>query len=78
MEDENLDPVGPPDRDVLERLTAAAVDVGLLRAGDKPDQSLIDFWMRAVDACATVADHYPNPDCPEDTVGDAIRAELYE
>jgi hypothetical protein len=78
MEDENLDPVGPPDRDVLERLTTAAVEVGLLRAGDKPDQNLIDFWMRAVDACAIVADRYPNPDCDGDTVGDAIRAELYE
>lgn len=75
MENEDVDPVG---RDPLAKPTAAAVALGIIREGDKLDQVMVDFWMRAVDASATVADRYPNPDCHEDTVGDAIRAELHE
>jgi hypothetical protein len=66
------------DRDPIALLPAHAVRIGLIREGDKPDQMLIDFWMTGVDAAAWVGDRYPDPGNTEHTVGDHIRAELYE
>lgn len=79
QEDEDADPVGPgPSGDPIALLTAQAVRVGLIRQGDKPDQMLVDFWMAAVDASAVIADSFRDPENEENTVGDVIRAQLYE
>lgn len=78
---EDPDPEGPgPDaRDPVAVLTREAVRVGLIREGDKPDQMLVDFWMSAIDASAAIADRFPDPDFDDgNTVGDVIRAHLYE
>ncbi|MBC7707422.1 MAG: hypothetical protein H7274_26220 [Rhodoferax sp.] len=77
-EDEDRDPVGPRPRDPVALFTQAAVDVGLLKQGDKLDQNVIALCMRVVDAAAAIGDQYRIPDMPEDTVGDHIRAELYD
>ena len=77
MEDENLDPVGET-HDPVAQFKALAVQHGLIREGDPLDQNMIDFASSVVGLCATVADEYPNPSCPEDTVGDHIRAVLLE
>jgi hypothetical protein len=77
-EDEDADPVGaPPDRDPVARFQAIAMELGLA-GGAQLDQKLIDFAFRVVDLCAAIGDQYQNPDVPEDTVGDHIRAELYD
>lgn len=68
----------PAARDPLELLTREAVRVGLIREGDKPDQMLVDSWMSAIDASAALADRFRDPDHGEHTVGDVIRAHLYE
>jgi hypothetical protein len=74
MKNQNADPV---DRDPVELFTAMAIEVGLLREGDKLDQNVIDLCSRAVGLAADIGDRYPNPENPEDTIGDIIRAELY-
>lgn len=51
---------------------------GWIRPGDPLDQKQIDFACGVVSLCAGIADEYPNPSCPEDTVGDHIRAVLLE
>ena len=81
-EDEDADPVGPgPDpvpRDPMLLLTQEAVRLGFIKEGDKPDQMLVDFWMSAVAASAAIADQFPDPENDEHTIGDIIRADLYE
>lgn len=77
MEDENLDPVGET-HDPVAKFKALAVQFGLIRPGDPLDQKQIDFAAGVVSLCAGIADEYPNPSCPEDTVGDHIRAVLLE
>ena len=78
VEDEDGDPVGPPPRDPVALFTQAAVDAGLIKQGDKLDQNVIALCTSVVDACAAIGDQYRIPDMPEDTVGDHIRAELYD
>lgn len=78
-ENEDDDPVGaPPVHDPVAQFTALAVAHGLIRPGDKLDQNMIDYAAGAVALAAAIADQYVNPDCPEDTVGDHIRAVLFE
>jgi hypothetical protein len=77
-ENEDDDPVGPAVHDPVAQFTALAVEHGLIRDGDRLDQNMIDFATGVVSLCAAVADGYVNPSCPEDTVGDHIRAELFE
>jgi hypothetical protein len=73
-----LDEDGAPTRAPRALFAAAAVRVGLIRAGDSLDQNLVNFALEVVTLAARVADGYPNPACEDDTVGDAIRAHLYE
>jgi hypothetical protein len=64
-ENEDADPVGGA-RDPVARFTEAAVDVGLIRPGDKLDRNVV----------AIIGDGHPAAGCPEDAVGTHIRAEL--
>ena len=54
----------------------AAVDVGLIRPGDKLDRNVVELCLRVVEMAAAIGDGYPAAGCPEDTVGTHIRAEL--
>ena len=76
-EDEDADPVGDA-RGPVERFTAAAVDVGLIRSGDKLDRNVIELCLRVVEMAARIGDAYTAPGCPQDTAGAHIRAELDE
>lgn len=81
IENEDADPVGQPQDDMhdpVAKFTALAVQFGVIRTGDKLDQNIIDLCAGIVSLCAGVADEYVNPSCPEDTVGDHIRAVLLE
>lgn len=75
MENEDSDPVG---RDPIARFTAAAVDVGLIEPGQALDPKVAALCNLVVDMAASIGDLYPVPDQPDDTVGDVIRAELYD
>ncbi len=57
---------------------AVAVRAGLIRPGDPLDQNLVDYALEIVTPAARIPDRYPNPACTDDTVGDAIRAHLFE
>lgn len=57
---------------------AAAERAGLIRPGDPLDQNMVDYALEIVTLAARIADRYPNTSCTDDTVGDAIRAHLYE
>ena len=72
--DEDSAPTHPPHA----LFAAAAERAGLIRPGDPLDQNLVDYALEIVTLAARVADRYPNPACTEDTVGDAIRAHLFE
>jgi hypothetical protein len=76
-EDQDRDPVGGP-RDPIQRFTAAAVEVGLIRAGDKLDRNVVELCLRVVEMAARIGDAYRVPICSEDSVGTRIRAELHE
>ncbi|SCK12072.1 hypothetical protein VAR608DRAFT_0657 [Variovorax sp. HW608] len=73
-EDEDQDPVGPSN--ALELFSRAAVEVGLIRAGDPLDQNLVDFAMLVVHMCAAIGDNYMQPENPGESVGDRIRGDL--
>nr|WP_214702707.1 hypothetical protein [Variovorax paradoxus] len=75
VEDEDADPVGIP-HDPVARFTAAAVDVGLIRPGDKLDRNMVELCLQVVEMAAAIGDGYPAAGCPEDTAGAHIRAEL--
>ena len=77
-ENEDDDPVGEHHHDPRAEFTAAAVRAGLIQPGDKLDQNLVDFAHEIVTLAARVADRHQNAACHEDTVGDEIRAMLYE
>lgn len=80
IENEDGDPIGRVDLDLspVAKFTALAVQCGLIRPGDKLDQNVLDLCAGVVSLCAGVADEYENPSCPEDTVGDHLRAVLFE
>jgi hypothetical protein len=75
VEDEDTDPVGVA-RDPVARFTAAAVEVGLIRPGDKLDRNMVELCLQVVEMAAAIGDGYPAAGCPEDTAGAHIRAEL--
>ena len=74
-ENEDADRVGGA-RDPVARFTDAAVDLGLIRAGDKLDRNVVELCLRVVEMAAIIGDGHPAAGCPEDTVGTHIRAEL--
>ena len=65
-------------REIRSLFIEAAVRAGVIRLGDPIDQVQVDFATEIVTLCARLADRYPNPDCTEDTIGDVIRAQLFE
>lgn len=62
----------PKTREPREVFTEVAIDVGLIRQGDKLDQSMFDFAAAVVEKCATVADCYFD-NRHETLVGEHIR-----
>ena len=75
FENEGDDPVGQlPVVDSRQAFTNAAVAVGLIHPGHVLNNMLYDYAELVVTMCARIADGYENPACPEDTVGDHIRA----
>lgn len=58
--------------------TEAAVRAGLIQPGQLLTEDLVDFATEIVRLASRIADGYVNPSCEEDTVGDSIRAQLYE
>lgn len=77
IESEDDDPVGPP-CDPVAAMTTDAVELGIIRPGDKLDQVYVDLCMRQIDRAAVIGDQYADPENPDHTAGDHIRAELYE
>ena len=75
VEDEDADPVGTS-RDPIARFTAAAVDVSLIRPGDKLDGNMVELCLQVVEMAAAIGDGYRATGCPDDTAGAHIRAEL--
>jgi|KBSMisStandDraft_5_1062788.scaffolds.fasta_scaffold2608727_1 hypothetical protein len=75
IEDEERDPVGPSNP--LELFSRAAAEVGLIRVGDPLDQNLVEYAKLVVRMCAAIGDNYMQPESPEETVGDRIRADLH-
>ena len=67
-------PVGEP----RTLFTAAAIRVGLIQPGPMLTEDLVDFAVEIVTLAACIADRYPSPSCEADTVGDDIRAQLFE
>ena len=61
-------------RDPLGAFTALAVENGIIKAGDKPDQNLVDYAYGVVALCAKIGDRYGDPDFRN--AGEHIRAEL--
>lgn len=41
-------------------------------------EDLVDFAVEIVTLAACIADRYPSPSCEADTVGDDIKAQLFE
>ena len=66
-EDEDREAVGPSSP--LELFSRAAVEVGLIRAGDPLDQNLVEYAKLVVHMCAAIGDNYLQPESPEETVG---------
>ncbi|MDP9991948.1 hypothetical protein J2W28_000976 [Variovorax boronicumulans] len=59
-------------RDPLGAFTALAVENGIIKAGDKPDQNLVDYAYGVVALCAKIGDGYGDPDFRN--AGEHIRA----
>lgn len=81
IENEDADLVGAARDDLhdpVTKFTALAVQCGLIQPGDKLDQNVLELCAGVVSLCAGVADGYENPSCPDDTVGDHLRAVLFE
>ncbi|MGJ7582641.1 hypothetical protein ACSFA3_20900 [Variovorax sp. RHLX14] len=71
-----LDQDGAPTHTPSKLLTAAAVRAGSIRNGDPLGQNLVDYALDVVTIAACIADCYRHPACPEDTVGNEIRARV--
>ena len=74
IENEDDDPVGPPPADPAARFTAAAVELNIIRQGDKLDQNLVELCLRVVEMAASIGDRYGDDDFGN--AGQHIRAEL--
>jgi len=59
-------------RDPLGAFTTLAAENGLIKAGDKLDQNLVDFAYGVVALCARIGDGYGDPDFQN--AGEHIRA----
>jgi hypothetical protein len=59
-------------RDPLGAFTALAAEHGIIKAGDKLDQNLVDFAYEVVALCAKIGDGYGDPDFRN--AGEHIRA----
>ena len=73
-----LDEDAAPTHEPRALFAAAATRAGLIRPGDPLDQNMVDYALEIVTLAARIADRYASTACDDDTVGDAIRAHLYE
>ena len=73
MENEDADPVGPA-ADPLQAYTDLAVKHGLVRAGDKLDENMVDFAAELVTLGARIGDGYGDSEAGGNA-GEHIRAE---
>lgn len=73
-----LDGDGAPTHKPRVLFAAAAARVGLIRPDDPLDQNLFDYALEIVTLATRTADRYANPSNSADTVGDAIRMQLFE
>jgi hypothetical protein len=65
-------------RDPVGLFTEAAVHAGVIRDGDKLDDSLMELCQRVASIAGVIGDNYRISEEPRKTVGDVIRAYLYE
>ena len=78
MQDSDSDPTEIPMGNPRTLFTDAAVRAGLIRPGDPLDQMHVDFASEIVTLCAQIVDRFPDPGRVQDTVGDVLRARLFE
>jgi hypothetical protein len=78
MHNKDGDPTSSPMRDPRALFTEAAVRAGLIRPGELLDAKQFDFATEIVTLCARVVDRFADPERAEDTVGDVLRARLFE
>jgi hypothetical protein len=64
--------------DPVERITSAAVELGLIQPGEALDRRVLKLCMHVVDMAAKVGDRFSTSPGSADTVGNHIRAELYD
>jgi hypothetical protein len=64
-------------RDPVGLFTEAAVHAGVIRDGDKLDDSLMELCQRVVSISCAIGDNYRISEEPRKKVGDVIRAHLY-
>lgn len=56
---------------------AAAVRVGIIRAGNPLEEHLVDYALEIVSLAARIADRCPNPSNSSETAGDLIRMHFF-
>jgi hypothetical protein len=64
--------------DPVRRITSAAVELGLIQPGEALDRRVLKLCMQVVDMAAKVGDRFSTSPGSADTVGNHIRAELYD
>jgi hypothetical protein len=69
---------GIPADEVRLLYVQAAVRAGVIRPGDALTRAHYDFAVEIVTLCARLVDRFANPECPEDTIGDVLRGQLFE
>ena len=73
MENEDADPVGA--RNPILRITALALEVGLIAPGELLRPEAVDFAHRLVELCACIAEQHDS-EAMDGNAGEHIRAEL--
>jgi hypothetical protein len=61
-----------PDRDPLAAFTDLAVEVGIIKRGDRLDEVQVEFAFGVVEFCAAIGDRYGDPS--DGNAGEHIRA----
>lgn len=78
MQDSDSDSIDIPMGNPRALFTDAAVRTGLSRSADPLNQMQVDFAIEIVTLCAQIVDCFPDPGRVQDTVGDVLRARLFE
>jgi hypothetical protein len=78
MHNEDGDPTGIPRRAPRVLFAEAAARAGLIRLGESLDPAQVDYATEIVTLCARIVDRFAHPEHALDTVGDELRARLFE